>query len=161
MSASAMASRRAGGRCASTSAPACGSTAAAARAAERTTLPTTASLRRRSSSLDSKARSSSDCRSSPIGTSVTVCNLLTEGVARFAGLVAERRRPHRSASSSSSTKANAFGLGGGSNSKKKKGPVVVIDNYDSFTYNLCQVSLRRHKEKRKKSARACAREKEL
>lgn len=92
---------------------------------------------------------------------MTVCDLLTEGVARFAGLAAERRRPHLSASSSSSTKANAFGLGGGSNSKKKKGPVVVIDNYDSFTYNLCQVNLRRHKEKRKKSARACAREKEL
>jgi anthranilate/para-aminobenzoate synthase component II len=23
---------------------------------------------------------------------------------------------------------------------EKKGPVVVIDNYDSFTYNLCQAS---------------------
>lgn len=24
--------------------------------------------------------------------------------------------------------------------KIKKSPIVVVDNYDSFTYNLCQVS---------------------
>lgn len=62
-------------------------------------------------------------------------------------LSAERRRPRTmsssaSSSSSSSLAASAFGLGrssGSSSSKGKKGPVVVIDNYDSFTYNLCQV----------------------
>lgn len=134
------ASRRAGGCCASTSAPASGSMTAAAPAAVMTT---TASLllplrrRRQSSSLDSKALFPSNRRVASISASHVVHALQTEGTASFAGLAAERRRPHRSASSSSSSKA--FGLGGG-NSKNEKGPVVVIDNYDSFTYNLCQVS---------------------
>jgi anthranilate/para-aminobenzoate synthase component II len=27
--------------------------------------------------------------------------------------------------------------------EQEKGPVVVVDNYDSFTYNLCQVGASR------------------
>lgn len=31
--------------------------------------------------------------------------------------------------------------GSNNNSNNAKGPVIVIDNYDSFTYNICQVTL--------------------
>ena len=36
--------------------------------------------------------------------------------------------------------AAAAAAGNAPNSSAPRGPVVVVDNYDSFTYNLCQVS---------------------
>ncbi len=47
--------------------------------------------------------------------------------------------PRRAAVRAHAAAADLSAMNGG------KGPLVVIDNYDSFTYNLCQVS-------RKKSA---------
>ena len=44
------------------------------------------------------------------------------------------------ASSSSSSSSSVMEAGSSSQtSRKGTGPVVVVDNYDSFTYNLCQV----------------------
>jgi len=61
-------------------------------------------------------------------------------VHRNVNLVSSRRRRPASTFIAAASEEPTQVTGSQGQGLHKRGPVVVIDNYDSFTYNLCQVS---------------------